>query len=280
MRRAAWALVALLAATAQAGAVEIALEGQAVQGGLMRGRVAPGTRVSLDGRDVRVAPDGGFVIGFGRDHKGEAEIVASGPDGERRETLKVASRAWDIQRIDGLPPAKVTPKPEDAARIATEAAMVAAARRNDAPTTDFEAPFRWPVLGRVSGVFGSQRILNGEARQPHFGVDVAGAVGTLVVACAPGTVTLAEPDLYFTGGTLAIDHGHGLVSIYAHLSRIDVKQGQRVAAGDPVGAMGMTGRATGPHLHWGLSWFDERLDPALVVPPMAKALAAAGKVAP
>ena len=252
-------------------AVELALAGHATQGGLMLGRVAPGAVVMLEGKPVHVAPDGAFVIGFGRDHGPSARLDITTPDGMRHDMIKVTPRTWDIQRIDGLPAAKVTPAPAVQPRIAAEAERMQAVRRADRNGEDFAAPFRWPVQGRVSGVFGSQRILNGEARQPHYGLDLAGGVGTPVVAAGPGVVTLAEPDLYFTGGTLAIDHGHGLVSIYAHLSRLDVTVGQRLAAGDQVGAIGATGRATGPHLHWSLSWFDERLDPALMLPPQAVA---------
>jgi murein DD-endopeptidase MepM/ murein hydrolase activator NlpD len=247
-------------------AVELDLSGQATQGGMLLGRVAAGARVALEGKPVRVTPEGAFIIGFGRDHGPSARLDVTTAEGTRREMIEVTPRTWDIQRIDGLPPAKVNPDTRVQPRIAAEAERMRAVRRNDRASADFTQPFRWPAQGRVSGVFGSQRILNGEARQPHYGLDVAGAVGTPVLAASAGVVTLADPDLYFTGGTLAIDHGHGLVSIYAHLSRLDVKVGQQVAAGDAVGAIGATGRATGPHLHWSLSWFDERLDPALVLP--------------
>jgi len=252
-------------------AVELDLAGHATQGGLMLGRVTPGATVSLDGKMVHVEPDGAFIIGFGRDHGPTARLDVTEADATRREMVTVTPRTWDIQRIEGLPPAKVNPDISVQPRIAAEAVRMQAVRRNDRAGADFTQAFRWPAEGRVSGVFGSQRILNGEARQPHYGLDMAGAIGTPVLAAGAGVVTLADPDLYFTGGTLAIDHGHGLVSIYAHLSRLDVKVGQRVAAGDAVGAIGATGRATGPHLHWSLSWFDERLDPALVVPPRAAA---------
>ncbi len=252
-------------------AVELDLAGHATQGGLMLGRVTPGARVALEGKAVQVTPEGAFIIGFGRDHGPSARLDITTAEGTRHEMIKVAPRSWDVQRIDGLPPAKVTPDSSVQPRIAAEAERLQAVRRNDRASADFTQAFRWPAEGRVSGVFGSQRILNGEARQPHYGLDVAGAVGTPVLAAGAGVVTLADADLYFTGGTLAIDHGHGLVSIYAHLSRLDVKVGQQVVAGDAVGAIGATGRATGPHLHWSLSWFDERLDPALVVPPRATA---------
>ena len=259
-------LLMLLGLAPPAQAVELDLAGHATQGGLMLGRVAPGAHVALEGKAVQVTPEGGFVIGFGRDHGPSARLDVTTAEGTRHEMITVTKRDWDIQRIDGLPPAKVTPDTSAQPRIAAEAERMRAVRRNDRASGDFTQAFRWPAMGRVSGVFGSQRILNGEARQPHYGLDVAGAVGTPVLAAGAGVVTLADPDLYFTGGTLAIDHGHGLVSIYAHLSRLDVKVGQQVAVGDAVGAIGATGRATGPHLHWSLSWFDERLDPALVVP--------------
>ncbi len=283
-RAAALALAAGLAVVvgaAGASAADVDLEGRREQGGMMLGRVAPGSTVTLDGRAVRLAPDGRFVIGFGRDHGPEATLVVRAPDGAvTRTAIAVAPRTYEVQRIDGLPPAQVTPDPAALARIAAEREKVLAVRMNDAPAEDFAAPFRWPAQGRISGVYGSQRILNGEPRQPHFGIDIAAPVGTPVVACAPGTVTMAEPDLYFTGGTLAIDHGHGLVSIYSHLASVEVPVGARVAAGERVGTIGATGRATGPHLDWRVSWFDQRLDPAFLVPPMPAVAAPAAPAGP
>lgn len=258
-------LLALLAAPA--AAQDVAFDGNFVQGGLVVGRAAPGATVALDGRPVRVAPDGRFVIGFSREARAARLEVAAGGTA-RTLDLAVAARKFDIQRIDGLPEAKVTPDPAALARIAEENAKLAAARRRDTPETLFADGFRWPVVGRISGVYGSQRILNGQPRAPHLGVDVVRPVGTPVLAAADGIVSLAEPDLFFTGGTVVLDHGHGLSTIYAHLSRIDVSVGTRVRKGDPVAALGATGRVTGAHLHWGMSWFDVRLDPALVVPPM------------
>lgn len=256
------AALALLLAASPAAALE--LDGALTQGGMVVGRVAPGAAVALDGKPVRVSPEGLFVLGFGRDRKAAARLTV---DGETRE-LAIAPRRWDVQRVDGLPPATVTPDEAQLARIREEAAKLREARRVDSPLAGFAQRFVWPAEGRISGVFGSQRILNGEPRQPHFGVDVAAPTGTPVRAPAAGRVSLAEPDLFLTGGTVMLDHGHGLFSVFAHLSRLDVKAGEEVKQAAVIGAVGGTGRVTAPHLHWGLSWFEERLDPALLVPPM------------
>ena len=248
----------------------IRLDGPRTQGGLLRGRVVPGSCVAFDGTPVRVSEDGWFLVGFGRDAAPEAELVVSGPDGGReRLVLAVAPREYRIERIDGLPAAKVAPRDEEAlARIEREARRVAEARARDDPRTDFRNGFRWPVTGRISGVYGSQRILNGEPRQPHYGIDIAAPAGTKVRAPADGLVTLAEPDLFLSGGTLIVDHGHGLSSAFLHLSRILVKREERVRHGRTIAEVGATGRATGPHLDWRVNLFERRLDPALLVGPM------------
>ena len=248
------------------------LEGPCTQGGLLRGQVAPGASVELEGVPVRVSEEGWFLVGFGRDAPPEAEVAISYPDGRReRLALAVAPREYRIERIDGLPPAKVAPRrEEELARIRREAELVAEARTLDDPRTDFRSGFRWPVTGRISGVYGSQRILNGEPRAPHYGIDIAAPAGTKVRAPADGLVTLAEPDLFLSGGTLIVDHGHGLSSAFLHLSRILVARGDRVRQGQPVAEVGATGRATGPHLDWRVNLFDRRLDPALLVGPMPK----------
>ena len=263
-----WAVTLLVLAATPAGAFEIDVP--PVQGGLVHGTVAPGSRVWFAGRELRVTPDGGFVIGFGRNSGPDAEIRIEGPDGRvRTETLPVAARTWPVQRIDGLPPGKVTPRSaEDLARIQREAALIQRAKARDTAADGFAEAAIWPARGPVSGVFGSQRILNGNPRSPHRGVDVAAPEGAPVTAMASGTVSLAEADLFFTGGTVIIDHGHGVHSIYAHLSQVDVAEGQEVAQGARIGAVGATGRATGPHLHWGVYWFDRAVDPALLVGPM------------
>ena len=245
------------------------LDGPRMQGGLLRGRVPPGSTVEYEGDAVRVSADGWFLVGFGRDASPEAELVVAYPDGRReRQVLKVERREYAIQRIDGLPPSKVTPSEEDLARIREEVRVVKLARTIDDSRTDFLSGFQWPVKGRISGVYGSQRILNGEPRRPHFGIDIAAPKGTKVVAPTDGVVTLVHPDMYFSGGTMIIDHGHGLSSAFLHLSRILVDKGERVAQGQVIAEVGSTGRSTGPHLDWRINLFGRRLDPSLLVGPM------------
>jgi murein DD-endopeptidase MepM/ murein hydrolase activator NlpD len=257
-----YALAALVWATV-AAASELHLEGALVQGGLVRGQAPPGSAVWLDDRALRVSAEGWFVFGFGRDAPESAALVVRRPDGrEDRRVLAIARRAYDIQRIDGLPPREVTPSEQDLARIRAEAELIEAAKRRDTDGRGFTEEVAWPALGPISGVFGSQRILNGEPRAP----------GTPVGAMAHGVVSLAEPDLYFTGGTVMIDHGHGLHSIYVHLQDVLVEVGQEVAQGTLLGTVGSTGRATGAHLHWGVYWFDQAVDPALLVGPMPNPL--------
>lgn len=254
-------VLGLLAAFLAFPAYALDLTGKAEQGGIMVGRTLPGASVALDGRVVPVDRDGRFLLGFAREAPGHAVLQV---DGARHE-IAVAPRRWDIQRIDGLPEAKVTPDFAALARIRDEAALVASRRSRTAPVALFLSGLVQPAEGRISGVFGSQRILNGEPRAPHSGVDVAAPVGAPVRSAAAGTVTLAHDDLYFTGMTVMVDHGLGLQTVYAHLSRIDVSEGESVTAGQPIGAVGASGRATGPHLHWGASWLDVRLDPDTVM---------------
>ncbi|MEC9347140.1 MAG: M23 family metallopeptidase [Pseudomonadota bacterium] len=182
--------------------------------------------------------------------------------------LEITQRTWLEQRIEGLPQRMVTPPDEVVERIRRENAAIAGVRALDTPGALFAQGWQWPAIGPVSGVYGSRRILNGQPRQPHFGIDVAVPTGTPVIAPTDAVVRMAEPDLYFTGGTVMLDHGHGVTSVYSHLSRIDVTVGQTVKAGEPIGAVGATGRATGAHLDWRINWFGERLDPALFVGPM------------
>lgn len=240
----------------------------ASQGALVIGRASPGTRVSVEARDVRVAPDGRFVFGVARDAAGPIRVVAAPARGAPvTRMLAVAPRDWPIERVDGVPPSTVDPPPAIAARIQAEQARVNAARRADDARTDFAMRFVRPVEGRVSGRFGNQRVYNGRPGAPHSGMDIAAPAGTPVRAPAAGVVTFADPALYLTGGTLLLDHGHGVSSNFLHLSRIDVRVGDRVAQGQVIGAVGATGRATGPHLHWGMNWFDVRVDPQLMLEP-------------
>jgi murein DD-endopeptidase MepM/ murein hydrolase activator NlpD len=267
VRRIAIVVVAWLVGGA-AGTME--LDGNLVQGGLVRGRVAPGSAVWLDGRALPVAEDGRFVFGFGRDAPASAELSVRTPAGdERRRVLRVAPRDYQIQRIDGLAPRQVSPSEADLARIGAESEQLDQAKRRETAGLGFAEQAIWPVTGPISGIYGSQRILNGEPRAPHRGVDVTAPEGTPVGAMASGVVLLAEEGMYFTGGTVMVDHGHGLHSIYAHLAEVRVTVGQRLRQGQTLGAVGATGRATGPHLHWGVYWLDQALDPALLVGPMS-----------
>ena len=260
-------LCALLLALAARAACALELNGPLVQGGVVVGKVAPGTPVTLDGRAVRVAADGSFVIGFDRDAPARHVLKA----GVETRELKIAPRQYDIQRVTGIAQAIMSPTAEDLKRIRREQALVASARERDDARTDFAAGFTWPITGRISGVYGSQRFYNGEPSRPHYGVDVAAPVGAEVRAPAPGVVTLAEPDLFYSGGTVIIDHGHALSSSFLHLSRVLVKPGQRVEQGELIARVGATGRATGPHLDWRMNWRDAKVDPQLLAGAMPAA---------
>jgi len=262
LRLARFALAALVLVP-QAG-LALELRGPLKQGGVVVGRVAPGTPVRLDGRAVRVSQDGLFVIGFDRDAPAKQTLQAGA---ETRE-LAIEPRQYDIQKVTGIAQRIMEPSAADLERIAREQQRVNAARARDDARTDFAAPFRWPITGRISGVYGSQRFYNGEPSRPHFGVDVAAPVGAEVRAPAAGIVTLAEPDLFYSGGTVIIDHGHRLSSSFLHLSKVLVTVGQRVEPGDPIARVGATGRATGPHLDWRMNWRDARVDPQLLAGAM------------
>lgn len=236
-----------------------------VQGGFVLGRAAPGTRLALDGRALRITADGAFAFGFGRDHPATARLLVVHPDARREEKrLVIARRQWPEQRINGLPPAQVTPDEATLARILRERARLAAVRAIDSALDGFAAGFVRPAPGRISGVFGSRRILNGKPRQPHYGLDFAAPAGTPVRAAASGRVTLAD-EFHFFGRLVVIDHGHGVNTLYAHLSAIEVAEGEMVERAARIGAVGATGRVTGPHLHFALSWYETWLDPEPVV---------------
>jgi murein DD-endopeptidase MepM/ murein hydrolase activator NlpD len=195
-----------------------------------------------------------------------AELLVTDPAGTlHRHEYSVQARQYDVQKIGGLPQGMVEPPAAVQDRIEADQQRVAAARVFDTRRADFAGPFRWPVPAAVTGVYGSHRILNGVPRQPHFGVDLAAPQGTPVRASAGGVVRLAHPDLYYTGGTIILDHGQGLSTTYLHLSRLDVREGQAVRGGEVIGRVGATGRATGPHLCWRANWFDVRLDPSLLI---------------
>ncbi len=238
----------------------------ASQGALVIGKVPPGSVVRFADRQLRVSGYGSVVFGIGRDEKGPLAVQVQRPDGSS-ETARIAvtARDWPTERVNGVPPKTVNPPPAIAERIKREQALVTAARDRDDERTDFTQTFIWPVQGRISGRFGNARVYNGQPGAGHSGMDIAVPTGTPVKAPAAGVVTFAAPDLYLTGGTLLIDHGFGVSSNFLHLSRIDVKVGDRVSQGQVIAAVGATGRATGPHLHWGMNWFGTRIDPLLVL---------------
>jgi murein DD-endopeptidase MepM/ murein hydrolase activator NlpD len=237
-----------------------------MQGSLVIGRVPVGSQLRFADRDVDVSHDGGFVVGIARDARGRLPLRVTLRDGsERTVQIAITPRDWPVERINGVPPATVNPPPAIAARIAAEQARVSASRQRDDARDDYLSPFVWPVQGRISGRFGNQRVYNGSEGAPHSGMDIAAAQGTPVHAPAGGVITFADADLYLTGGTVVLDHGRGVSSNFLHLSRIDVRVGERVEQGQVIGAVGATGRATGPHLHWGMNWFDVRIDPLLVL---------------
>lgn len=245
------------------------VEGNFVQGGIVIGQVQPGAEVEMAGRRIRVSPEGWFLLGFGRNEKPNVVLKIKHDSGESEEqVLTVKGRQYSVQHIDGLPPSKVSPSAADLERIKSENALISQVRLHDDPRTDFLEDFDWPLGGRISGVFGSQRILNGKPKRPHYGVDIAAPTGTPVKAPAPGKVTLVHTDMFYTGGTINLDHGHGLTSIFIHLSKIFVAEGQQISRGELIGEVGATGRATGPHLHWGMNWFKARIDPELLVGEM------------
>ncbi|MBX3690596.1 MAG: M23 family metallopeptidase [Dokdonella sp.] len=261
------AIVMMLAfAAPSAFAADVVFPPRVSQGALVFGRVPAGSVVRHGGRVLRVTSWGTVVFGVGRDEKGPLAVAVETPDGARRTvSIEVFTRDWPVEQVDGVPPKTVEPPPEIAERIRREQARVAAARERDDERTDFAATFVRPVEGRISGRFGNQRVYNGKPGNAHSGMDIAAPTGTPVVAPSGGVVSFADANLYLTGGTIVLDHGHGVSSNFLHLSRIDVHVGERIEQGQALGAVGATGRASGPHLHWGMNWFNVRIDPQLVL---------------
>ena len=249
-----------------ARAAEVQLDGPIVQGGLVFGQAPGAITVELDDELLMHSAEGHFVFGFGRDEAEAKTLTVVFEDGQRwSQSLKPAEREFDIERVDGLNQKHVTPPPEVYQRIRDDAALTRQARERRDARTDWLAGWTWPARGRISGVYGSQRILNGEPRNPHWGLDIAAPTGTPALAPAPGLITLAEDDMYFSGGTLFIDHGHGLVSAFLHLDEVLVEVGQQVEQGEEIGRIGATGRATGPHLDWRINIGSTRVDPQLLL---------------
>ena len=240
----------------------VTFDGKFVQGSFILGKTEPDSEVFIDKQKVKVTSDGYFAFGLSRDRKNDVVITIN----KEKIVKKVFKREYKIQRIDGLEETKVTPPEEVYERIKRENKWIGEARAIESNLTFFTKKFIIPVENAiVSGVYGSQRILNGKPKWPHYGLDFAAEEGTEIKAMLNGTVTLAEPDLFYTGGTLIFDHGHGISTLYMHMEKILVKKGQKVKQGDIIGTVGSTGRATGAHLDVRLNWFQIRLDPATVL---------------
>jgi murein DD-endopeptidase MepM/ murein hydrolase activator NlpD len=244
----------------------VEFKGKFIQGSFILGKTNPGAKVKIDEKNVLVTDDGYFAFGIGRDRKNDVTIRIIKDQKLDITVKKVFKRKYKIQRIDGLPKKKVTPPKELYERIKKENKIIANARAIESNLTFFKNKFIVPVENSIiTGVYGSQRILNGKPKWPHYGLDFAAKEGTEVKAMLNGTVTMAEKDLFYTGGTLIFDHGHGISTLYMHMQKLFVKKGQKVKQGDIIGTVGATGRATGPHLDVRLNWFGVRLDPATVL---------------
>ena len=260
-------LISLILLLISTSSFALTFEGKFIQGSFILGKTEPDSEVFIDKKKVKVTSDGYFVFGLGRDRKYDVVITLNKDGNKQKIVKKVQKRKYNIQRIDGLEEKKVTPPEEVYERIKRENKWIGEAKAIDSNLTFFTKKFTVPVENAIiSGVYGSQRILNGKPKWPHYGLDFAADEGTKIKAMLDGIVTLAEPNLYYTGGTLMFDHGHGISTIYLHMQKLLVKKGQKVKQGDIIGTVGSTGRATGPHLDIRLNWFQTRLDPETALP--------------
>ena len=243
----------------------IEFKGKFLQGHYILGITDSSAKITVDKKEVKVSKDGYFVFGIDRDRKFDL-IITKVIDGKKEKIIKqVLKRKYTIQRIDGLEESKVTPPESVYKRIKEENNRIGEARAVNSDLPFFKNQFIMPVKGIISGVYGSQRILNGKPKWPHYGIDIAAKQGTKIKSSATGIVTMAESDLYYTGGTIIMDHGHGISTIYSHLATLNVKIGDEVLQGDIIGTVGSTGRSTGPHLDFRVNWFQTRLDPMSVL---------------
>jgi murein DD-endopeptidase MepM/ murein hydrolase activator NlpD len=255
----------LYSATLQAQ--ELELQGTLTQGSLLRGELKNASNLQLDGKVIAVSSEGFFALGFGRNAELTHTLSWQDANGEiNKKIIQLTPREYDIQRIEGVAGKYVSPPPEVTERIRLDNSQIGAARKRQDDRSDFMQAFIWPAEGPISGVYGSQRVFNGTPKNPHYGLDVAGPTGTPVYAPADGIVTLFVPDMYYSGGTMIIDHGMGVSSTFLHLSEGLVEPGTTVKQGQLVAKVGATGRVTGAHLDWRINWFGERLDPQLLVP--------------
>ena len=260
------ALLTLLLGVQATHAIEF--KGEFVQGGIVFGKVKQGQKVSYEGQQLPLSSSGQFVLGFDRDSAPTVTLKIKNLDGSSsEEQLNVKPRHYDIQRIEGIARKIMSPNEADLERIRGENVAIGRARKVISPREDFLQTFVWPLNGPITGVFGSQRVYNGVPSRPHYGVDVAAPVGTRVHAPAAGSVRLANDDMFYSGGTLVIDHGHGLNSSFLHLSKLLVDVGDEVKQGQEIAEVGATGRVTGPHLDWRMNWRKQRVDPQQLVGP-------------
>ena len=243
----------------------IEFEGKFIQGHYIIGTTNPSAKIIIDNKEVKVSKDGFFVFGIDRDRKFDLTITKIQNGTKEKIIKKVLKRKYNIQRIDGLEESKVTPPESVYNRIKEENKKIGKARAINSDLTFFKKQFIMPVDGIISGVYGSQRILNGKPKWPHYGIDIAAKKGTMIKSSGSGIVTMAEDDLYYTGGTIIMDHGHGISTIYSHLENVMVSVGDKINQGDIIGTVGSTGRSTGPHLDFRVNWFQTRLDPMTII---------------
>ena len=245
--------------------IDVVLTGNFIQGGLVIGKTNSSAPIHFKNRELRKSKDGLFVIGFGRDHPQNANLTLKINNKLITKSFKIKERIYKTQKINGLQKKMVTPPKSFWDRIKKENKIIKEVRNINSNVDFVFQKFTWPAQGIISGVFGSQRILNGKPKRPHYGIDIAAKKGATVVAPTESIVRMAEKDLYYTGGTIMLDHGHGLTSVYSHLSSINVKVGDKILKNQKIGEVGSTGRSTGPHLDWRVNWFDQRLDPLLLL---------------
>ena len=243
----------------------ITLSGNFIQGGLIKGKAFPNANIKFLDKKIFLDEKNRFVFGFGRDFENKAIISITYKKKLITKSLSIEKQNYKIQRIEGLPKRMVTPPESVYKRIISENKEIAKVRKLNSNVSFIFQNFVWPLKGIITGVFGSQRVLNGKPKRPHYGIDIAAKEGTEIIAPLDSIVRMAEKDLYYTGGTIMLDHGHGITSVYSHLSKILVKVNENIKKGDIIGQVGSTGRSTGPHLDWRINWFEQRLDPSLLI---------------
>ena len=244
----------------------VEFQGDFKQGSFILGKTDPKSKVFIDNRKIRVSKNGFFAFGLDRDRENKVIIKIQNKKETKLIEKQVFKREYKIQRIDGLPPKQVTPPPEVYERIKKDNKLIGDARAINSNLIFFKDKFVYPIDKYIiTGVYGSQRILNGKPRRPHYGIDFHAPEGTPVKSMMDGVVTLVEKDMYFTGGTVIFDHGHGISTLYMHMKDINVQKGQKVKKGQIVGTLGQSGRATGPHLDIRLNWFEIKLDPMTIL---------------